>query len=332
MMKVINKAKLPQALDLLSKDFRVLVPAKADAVTKFQPWEAGVELFLDENTLLPPKDALFPQTEKMYKYKVTGRRVEVLPEDEADQKLLLFAVRPCDVQSIKCMDYVFLTKGYEDNFYQRKRNGLVTVSLGCLKPAATCFCSSMGLDPARSADADIALFDLGDVFGLLPQTSAGEEVVAKLGGLLEEGQVQPPSGEDCRLKVDMAGVPEKLAKMFEHSLWEKISRKCLGCGACTYLCPTCHCFDISVKNAGDSGFRFRCWDSCMFSEYTRMAGGHNPRPSKKERVRNRFLHKLQYFKERYGELLCVGCGRCMKKCPVNMDITSIISQIREAEI
>ena len=137
-----------------------------------------------------------------------------------------------------------------------------------------------------------------------------------------------PQEVHCTLQVDSTNIKEKLDALGDSpELWDALSIKCLNCGTCTYLCPTCYCFDISQENKYKEGLRFRCWDSCMFSEYTEMAGGHNPRPNKKDRVRNRFMHKLNYFEDRYGKMLCVGCGRCVEKCPVNLDITVLIDKI-----
>jgi ferredoxin len=129
----------------------------------------------------------------------------------------------------------------------------------------------------------------------------------------------------------MAGVAEKLSAMFEHPLWDELHLPCLGCGTCTFACPTCYCFEMGPELRGTMGTEMRYWDSCMFSEYTRMAGGHNPRPTLKERLRNRYLHKLSFFAERYGQGLCVGCGRCIEKCPVGLDISKVIEMIGEAE-
>jgi ferredoxin len=142
----------------------------------------------------------------------------------------------------------------------------------------------------------------------------------------------PAPNIQCTLKVDMTGIKEKLDLMFEHPLWDEISKKCLTCGTCTYVCPTCHCFDISQENKMNAGERFRCWDSCMFSAYTEMAGNHNPRAEKMPRVRQRFMHKLCFFEDRYSKSLCVGCGRCVEKCPVALDITVLIDQIGAVEL
>jgi ferredoxin len=142
-------------------------------------------------------------------------------------------------------------------------------------------------------------------------------------------ELEVPGCGSFKIKFNGEGVPEKLKTMFESEIWDEIARKCVNCGACTYLCPTCHCFDINQEVRGEDGVKYRCWDSCMFGDYTQMAGGHNPRPGKKERVRNRFMHKLCFFPERYNMLLCTGCGRCLENCPVQMDITSVIKRVQE---
>ncbi|MBO8168018.1 MAG: 4Fe-4S dicluster domain-containing protein [Thermoanaerobacteraceae bacterium] len=330
-MKILNKQKLKDLLNSLAADATVYAPVKQDGVIRFQAWNGDQEIDLTDNALLPPKDLLFPQTEVMYKYTANGMRAEITEVAATAEKQVIFGMRPCDVKSLSMMDDVFLTKGYEDDYYKSKRENTVIISLGCNEPAPTCFCSSMGVDMTEAEGADVMMFDLGDKLALEAKTEIGENLLASASGL-EDGSADKPAGGQCQLKVEPDGLAEKLAKMFEHPYWEELCRKCLGCGACTYLCPTCHCFDIRRKNIGEKGFQFRCWDSCMFSEYTRMAGGHNPRPSKKERVRNRFLHKLQYFPERYGKVACVGCGRCLAKCPVNMDITRIIKELGEVAI
>ena len=324
-----KKSDLPKILDSMAKEATVLVPMKVKGNSKFAPWGTEGELdFGAQNVLLPPKDCLFPQTEKMYRFETDGLKVNDFEVINESRPTVLFGLKGCDMQSILCMDDVFLTKGYVDDFYKKKRDDLLTVCINCTTVAKECFCDSMGGSPNGHAAADIQLYDLGESYQVKAQTEKGQKAVDSWQQYCnkDEGEIKEIA---CELKVDMDGVPEKLAGMFEHPIWEEISRKCVGCGICTFLCPTCYCFDIDTTKDGAEGTKFRCWDSCMFSEYTRMAGGHNPRPSKKERVRNRFLHKLEYFKERYDKNLCVGCGRCVAKCPVNLDITSFIDQVKE---
>jgi ferredoxin len=299
-------------------------------VTRFTPYQQDVELALEENVIMPPKDILFPQTEKMYKFKAKDKSLEIEEYPLEDAMQIIFGIRSCDMKSIDCLDQVFLTKSYVDPYYKNKRDRSILVALSCIEPMDSCFCTSMGIDPQKAVGADIQAYDLGDKIGFEAISDVGKEILEKISSLLTEEEVTLPAVGEFNLNADVEGVPEKLKEMFDHPIWDDISRKCLNCSACAYVCPTCHCFDIANEVRGEDGVKIRCWDCCMFDEYTMMAGGHQPRPGKKERVRNRFLHKLRYFPERYDMLLCTGCGRCVVKCPVNMDITSIIRQIKNA--
>ena len=324
---ILAKQNLAPLLESMANGRGVFVPAVVDGVAKFARYGEGVEPAFDlVNTTMPPKDLLFPQTQKMYHYDVDANGSYRIYEYDESREQVVFGIRPCDMRSIVCLDEVFLTKGFVDEFYANAREKLLCVSIGCAQAAETCFCESMGIDPQLAPNADIMLQDCGDAFNVIAQTEKGEAEVARWESYLEQGEAQPVAC-DQPLKVSMDGVVDKLEGMYDHPIWENLSIKCLNCGTCTYVCPTCHCFDISQENRMKEGVRFRCWDSCMFSEYTAMAGGHNPRPQKKERVRNRFMHKLNYFEERYGKTLCVGCGRCVEKCPVALDITRLIDEI-----
>ncbi|MGI9951166.1 4Fe-4S dicluster domain-containing protein [Moorellaceae bacterium AZ2] len=330
----IAKDKLPELLQAWAGEAKVFVPQERGGATAFLLWDGRGKLTLGEgNTLEPPKDLFFPRTETMYRYQVQGQEAGITEVPPFDEKMVLVGVRSCDARSFLLMDDVFLTKGYVDEFYRRRRENTCVVALACTEAAPTCFCIAFGIDPGRAEGADVQMWPLDDGYLLEAVTEAGQELLRQAGSLLgEAGDASLPAAAVPQLEVDVSGVTEKLRRMFEHPYWTAVSRKCLGCGACTYLCPTCHCFDIQSENRGNSGYKFRCWDSCMFSEYTRMAGGHNPRPSKKERLRNRFLHKLQYFPERYGKFACVGCGRCLDRCPVNVDITRVIREVKEVTL
>ncbi|MDN5325527.1 MAG: hypothetical protein PWP41_222 [Moorella sp. (in: firmicutes)] len=333
-MLKIGQDKLPELISAWAGGARVFVPQEREGTSIFTPWDGKGKLTLGQgNTLEPPKDLFFPRTEAMYRYQVNGpaATLETLPPLE--EKRVLVGIRSCDARSLLIMDDVFLTRGYVDEFYRQRRENTRIVALACNEAQPACFCTAFGIDPGRAEGADVQMWPGEGGYLLEAITDAGKELLKQAGNLLEEaGNAHPPAAAAPGLQVDTGGVTEKLQRMFEHPYWTAVSRKCLGCGACTYLCPTCHCFDIQGENQGDSGYKFRCWDSCMFSEYTRMAGGHNPRPSKKERLRNRFLHKLQYFPERYGKFACVGCGRCLDRCPVNVDITRVIREVKEVTL
>jgi ferredoxin len=125
--------------------------------------------------------------------------------------------------------------------------------------------------------------------------------------------------------LDAEGAADKLSSSFDDPAWQSLHEKCLGCATCAFVCPTCHCFDIQDENKCGKGRRVRLWDSCQLCLFTLHTSGHNPRPSGKERLRQRVMHKFNYFKTNNGQIACVGCGRCIRECPVNMDIRQIIS-------
>ena len=324
---ILKKDNVRTLLDSLADGRDVFVPAIVNGVAEFARYREGIEPELDlVNTTMPPKDLLFPQTQKMYRFSVDANGNYTIGEYDESRKQLVFGIRPCDMRSIACLDEVFLTKGFVDEFYAGMRDKLTTVAIGCTRAEETCFCESMGVSPTAAPNADIMLLDGGDAYLVTAQTERGQAELARWSAFTEEGEAEPRSCE-VYLKVEMDGVKDKLDALYDDALWDNLAVKCLNCGTCTYVCPTCHCFDISQENRMKDGVRFRCWDSCMFSEYTAMAGFHNPRPEKKERVRNRFMHKLCFFEQRYGMSLCVGCGRCVEKCPVALDITRLIDEI-----
>lgn len=328
---ILKKENVAALLQALSETQPVYVPGVAGEATRFVPYADGVEARFDlVNVKMPPKDAFFPATEKMYRWTRRDGDLSIETDFQAAGPFTLFGVRPCDMASIDRLDAVFLTCGYVDEFYETRRNAATVVAVSCANPSATCFCDSMGIDPNEAPSADVLLKDGGSAFEVVAQSEKGAAAVQAWKPYLEEGQLQVPQAH-CTLKVDMSAVPEKLHAMFDDPIWQDVADQCITCGTCTFVCPTCYCFDISQDVRADEGNRFRCWDSCMFSDYTRMAGGHNPRAAKASRVRQRFMHKLCYFNDRYGMDLCVGCGRCMRDCPAAVDITLIIDRIAAAD-
>jgi sulfhydrogenase subunit beta (sulfur reductase) len=331
-MKAVSKEKLPALLEELAKEGTVYVPSSSGDMSRFVPWTKDVKVDLEHNTTLSPKEVLFPQTEVIYNYKFGDENTVEIPPPGSG-KLIVFGVRPCDVQAIRCLDEVFLTRTYVDNYYKEKRERLVIISLGCTTAEDTCFCKYMGVNPVEAEGADMALFDLDGEYGFEEKTDKGKEIVNKIAGQLSDSSKQKPGEPSFSMQVKTDGVVEKLHKMFEHPIWEKVSEKCIGCNTCAFLCPSCHCFDINCKSTeATKGFRYRTWDSCSGKDYALMAGGHDVRPSKVERIRNRYLHKLQFFQERYGMFLCTGCGRCLRECPVGMNIADFINQLEEVTV
>ena len=249
---------------------------------------------------------------------------------------MAFGIRPCDARAFTIVDNV-CGWDFPDPYYQKRREGTTLVGLACAEPCANCFCPSVGGAPASEKGLDALMFDLGDYYYVKTLTDKGEEF-AKAAGLEAgggpEAKAAEKQGEEALKKIsrsiDTEGIPEHLPALYDDRFWEQFSDRCLGCGICTFLCPTCHCFDIQDECEAFDSRRARMWDTCMFAEYTRHTSGHNPRPTRKERTRNRISHKYSYFPQKFDVIACVGCGRCIKNCPVNIDILDILEKSRQA--
>ena len=325
----LYKNDLTAAMALLARGRELFVPGTVDGVRRFRPWQGEEPELSGESTALPPKDILFPKTEKMYSFRLADP--DTVEETVCSPERVIFGLRPCDVHSVMCMDAVFLGGEYEDGFYARRRGHCLLVAAACSDAGENCFCEAMGLSPNDAPGADILLREVSEGFFVKSLTDRGEAELAALGRLLHEGDFEYGDTR-CTLSPPYAAVSERLPELFESTaLWRRFSDPCLRCGVCAYVCPTCYCFDIQNNDVrGAEGAAFRCWDSCMFSDYNQNAGGHNPRPTGLERLRNRYMHKLSYFRERFGMPLCSGCGRCIGRCPAHLDITEFISAAEEA--
>ncbi len=329
---IINKNEIAGLLDGLIKEYRVYAPVEQEGSIVFETIKEGSEAKLGVTTQKPAKEILFPQSEELFSYSVSGEGLQ-MDSGTDETKTIAFGVRPCDAKAIMLLDNVFNNDQYQDVYYLARRNNTVIVSIGCSEPESTCFCTSVASGPFNTDGSDIMLTDIGEAYVAEAVTEQGKELLAKLN--LKEADAEAKAAAEkvqaaaeVTSTVDISGIKEKLDGMFDHEYWDKLHEKCLGCGACSYLCPTCHCFDIADEAKDCSGCRVRNWDACMFPLFTLHGSGHNPRPSGKERFRQRVMHKFNYFVDRYNATACVGCGRCIKNCPVNMDIRQVLAEIK----
>ena len=336
-VKKLSKDKVGEALKELSK-FRLVAPARSDDVVIFKEISDPAEAYLDYgNSTVPPKKMVFPQTETLFRFMVGDPELKEKNVEE-EGTTVIFGIRPCDARAMSIVDKLFAWD-YDDPYYQKRRALTTLVGMACTEPpSVNCFCTSVGGSPFSKEGLDILLTDMGDYYAVQALTEKGENLQKTLSSQLEDGGDEKKVEEMARaaegkikrsIKTD--GIPEKIPTLWDSDVWKKVSASCLGCGTCTFLCPTCHCFDIQdeVEELGE-GRRARMWDSCMFSEYTLHASGHNPRPSRKERTRNRISHKYSTFPEKFKVIACVGCGRCVNMCPVNIDILEILGKVVEA--
>ncbi|HHX86570.1 MAG TPA: (4Fe-4S)-binding protein [Firmicutes bacterium] len=312
------------------------VPVEDQGVIKFATLPESPAPALEHcNTTVPPKAHLFPQTETLYRFQPGNIKVET---PSLEEESVLLGVRPCDARAISIVERLF--GGEIDDPYFRRRRELVTlVGVACREPGINCFCTSVGGGPASTEGLDLLLVDLGESYYLQAVTGKGEALLEATRHLLQKApeeavnrkeQLVNQSAEKIRRSIDLRGIPEGLPTLWEDPLWRDTAAACLGCGICTYLCPTCHCFDIQDELEGRQGRRYRNWDSCMFSEYSLHASKHNPRPTRRERTRNRINHKYNYFVQKFGVIACVGCGRCINLCPVNIDLLEVLGLVKEA--
>jgi len=336
MAKKISKKDISGLLSQWNEEFVVFVPSKESDTTKMARWEGEDTSFLDwyRNTVMSPKASLLPSLEEMFRFqKDKGSYQLELPASDR-QKHLIFAIRPCDASAVAILDMTF-KDGYEDPYYLSRRKNTLLVGLGCTNPYESCFCTSLGSNPFDSANVDIMLSDIGDEFLIEGVTEAGKELIARTGGLEEATEADDARAKEVReasyrkvnRRIDTKDIGEKLLACFENEdYWEKIAAKCISCGICTLLCPTCYCFDINDELVKQRGTRFRSWDSCAFPIYTKMPM-ENPREEKWHRVRQKVCHKYEFYPMNFGVIACTGCGRCIRLCPVNWDITQTIESV-----
>ncbi len=338
-MKKIAKDKLSLLWKKIAENYQLFLPITEGKVVNFSIWEEGAEVDLNTlRTVNSPKNIIFPQTETYLKFKKEGKKLNL--EVVANKgEYVVFGVRSCDVASFKLLDNVFLDEPI-DKFYEESRTKGLIISQACLNPQETCFCNSFGINPELAPEgADISTWELGDLLFWEAQSEKGKNLTEALGDILEEviedeqkKLNQLKTGIKDRLKdlplaqINPETIGGDLKEIFDSEIWDELHRRCLGCGMCTYVCPTCHCYDVKDYDGNKGGERFRCWDSCMFSDFTMMAHG-NPRTTQKERVRQRFMHKLVYYTNNYKSYACVGCGRCTEKCPVSLDIVKVIKKL-----
>ena len=335
--KSIRKSDLGRWLDKIAEEYELIGPTEDDDIIRFAPVESSAELTLDyANSLVPPKSLFFPQVESLFSFRKTGKEIELETTKPLDRDRVIFGIRNCDVASLSLLDSVFV-EDLEDTYYQERRARTTLIALACATPPrSSCFCTTFGIDPLSPEGSDVLLTDVNDVYLVDVSTEKGERLVALSEDLFspltddEARQLQPPRVEMETLDVEH--LRERIDALWEDEYWDKISLPCLGCGICTYVCPTCHCFDIVDMGSPLEGERYRCWDSCMYSDFALMASGENPRPTKRERIRNRYFHKFSTFPSRYGTgYACVGCARCLVHCPGGMEITEVIRDILAKE-
>ena len=337
-MKKIPVSQLNGLFAAIAEKQKLYLPVDdTSGQSQFTLWEDGMCLSKSVNTVRSAKDCFFPQVENLMGFKVEGSQVQLIETRDPAEPFVLFGVRACDVRSFDILDRVFLVEPV-DTYYAQRRESCCVISLACGKPAETCFCTAFGIDPAEP-QGDITCWLSGDTLLWQANTEKGTALTQKL-PMLEEAEANAADGEKAAIraiadmlpfgKLDLSAFGQgKTQVLFNRPEWKTLSESCIGCGTCTFICPTCQCYDIQEFSGGKTVKRFRCWDSCMYSDFTKMSAGQ-PRPTQTERFRQRFMHKLVYYPDNHeGLFSCVGCGRCLRKCPIHMNIVKVVKTIGE---
>lgn len=339
----------PQMKTLRFDDLRDFVSSLLDVYQVFAPVNGSDRLARVDastsvdlrrgNTKLSPKSFFFPQIETLFIFDRKTHDAHEKDEEVQEKPLLLFGIRPCDARAFTLMDRIFVNDAPRDPYYLKRKESAVTITLACTHPSPTCFCTSVGCAPDAEDGADVIFFELEHRYLIKTLTPHGDAVIERIQACMhnateddnrEKDYLMKEANEKVERCFDCEALCAKLDD-FDAPYWQELHQKCLGCGVCTFLCPTCHCFDITDEILRRLGRRVRTWDSCMFPLFTQHASGHNPRPTQKERLRQRIMHKFNYTKKCYDETFCVGCGRCILYCPANIDIRQLIKEILEAQ-
>jgi len=331
----VNKKDIAKLLSQWGEKFTVFVPSKDEGIAKMAEWDGKDTSFLDwyRNTVVSPKANFLPSMEKLFSFRQGEEGYQLEVPSETD-KQLIFGIRPCDARALAILDMTF-EDAYEDPYYLGRRKNSLLIGLGCTNPYDSCFCTSLGISPAESDDVDLMFIDIGDEFLIEEVSDKGKELLASTSGLEEVTGAEVTKAKEAKekaysrvtKKINTEGIADKLLAAFENQdFWEQMAAKCISCGICTLLCPTCYCFDINDELVGKEGARFRSWDSCGFSLYTKMPM-ENPRHEKWYRVRQRVCHKYEFYPMNFDAIACTGCGRCIRFCPVNWDITQTLESV-----
>ena len=333
-MYQIKTDSLPRLYAAIAEKKDLFLPVKTAGQTNFGLWTETAEVDIRTlKTVKSAKDIFFPQSENLYRVSRQEGKYTVEPEALQEKPFVVFGIRGCDVKGMEVLDKVFLSDPVDSYYAARRENGIV-VAMACGRPEASCFCKVFGVDCAEPA-GDVVTWLAGDLLYWQPKTEKGEALTAELSALLESAEDAAVEAEKAAIRAIVEKLPyanlsldnwgaAAADKNFDSPIWEQLYRPCLACGTCTFVCPTCQCYDIKDYNTGNGVQRYRCWDSCMYSDFTMMAHGNN-RTSQMQRFRQRFMHKLAYFPANNdGMFSCVGCGRCVDKCPSHLNIVKVI--------
>jgi ferredoxin len=279
------------------------------------------------------KKFLRPDDERIWTAQKDGKRFTIEPRDDDNAQRAFIGVRPCELQALKIHDDIFTNGSYADPVYEHRRNNSFIVAVNCTRPGGTCFCASMKTGPKATSGFDLAMTEVIEsdrhYFVIEADGQRGIDILKELPTReADRGEIEAAEGavEEAERKMgrilETDNIEGRLYQKFDDPNWEEIAGRCLSCGNCTMVCPTCFCMnveDITDFSGGKAERRSR-WDSCFTTDFSYIHGG-SIRSSAVSRYRQWMMHKLAYWVEQFGTFGCVGCGRCITWCPAGIDIT-----------
>jgi len=267
------------------------------------------------------KEFYFPQTELMFSFEGDD-----ITDHTEMPGYVIFGARPCDLEALRVMSVVYTTGKYADPFFKRRFDANLLIGVACNDRKPECFCDEIGVNKEFSDFCDIFLSDVGDGYEILFVSEKAKVFLSDYADVINiEKSHMASSNNEIKLDINKDD-----SFYFDIIDWQKVTETCKGCGICTYVCPTCYCFDFKDVSEKGAAKRYKCWDSCMYPRFTLHASGHNPREHIYERYRQRVLHKYKYVPDIFnGVVACTGCGRCVRSCPVGINIKDIVKQIME---
>ena len=337
-VKYIPSEKLTDWLKALAGERRVLVPVQEGGGVVFRPYDGATQPVFGSDATAPPKGAIFPACQELFSFEYgkeaddPGKSTLKLDPKVEAEPTVVFGAKPCGARGFLIFDRVYQGKKFPDPYYKAARDATIFVTMACNKVENTCFCNWVGSGPADPAGSDVLMTPIAGGYLVEAVTDKGEAVLKSpaltdgAAKVAEADAVKAATAEALGAAPDIKDAPAALLAAFDDmDFWRDQSDKCISCGACTYLCPTCYCFTITDETKGQAGRRMRSWDACMHFQFTLEASGHNPRPTKAHRLKNRVGHKFSYYPTLHeGLIACCGCGRCVKSCPVSVDIREIV--------